>query len=312
MKWKCGDGPIYGVEWCPDKERALFAVASSSKVHIISPLPLLSELAQMKTSQFALAGFEAASTDDNGVAKKHTQPAEVRWYKPKSTSERDEGRLVEIEVPGTLKQITWHKRGDYFSTVSAPAGNRSVLIHQLTKHQTQAPFKKQKGEVQRVAFHPSRPHFFVATQRYIRVYDLLAQSLVKTLNPGLKWISSLDVHPQGDNLIVGSYDRRLVWHDLDLSSAPYKTLRYHSRALRSVAFSPAFPLFLSTSDDGSIHVFHSTVYSDLLTNPLIVPLKVLKGHEIKEGLGVLEAKWHPREPWVVSVGADGNGRLWCP
>lgn len=42
------------------------------------------------------------------------------------------------------------------------AGNRSVLIHQLTKHQTQAPFKKQKGEVQRVAFHPSRPHFFVA------------------------------------------------------------------------------------------------------------------------------------------------------
>lgn len=44
------------------------------------------------------------------------------------------------------------------------AGNRSVLIHQLTKHQTQAPFKKQKGEVQRVAFHPSRPQFFVAVR----------------------------------------------------------------------------------------------------------------------------------------------------
>lgn len=29
MKWKCGDGgPIFGVEWCPDKERSLFAVAS--------------------------------------------------------------------------------------------------------------------------------------------------------------------------------------------------------------------------------------------------------------------------------------------
>ena len=113
-----------------------------------------------------------------------------------------------------------------------------------------------------------------------------------------------------DNLIVGSYDKRLVWHDLDLASTPYKTLRYHSRALRSVSFSPVYPLFLSTSDDGSIHIFHSTVYSDLLTNPLIVPLKVLKGHEIKDGLGVLDAKWHPREPWVVSVGADGNGRLW--
>lgn len=28
MKWKCGDGPIYGVEWCPDKDRSLFAVAA--------------------------------------------------------------------------------------------------------------------------------------------------------------------------------------------------------------------------------------------------------------------------------------------
>lgn len=104
----------------------------------------------------------------------------MHWRKPKGVDQREEGRLVEIEVPGTLKQVVWHKRGDYFATVSAPgqstsqllfsfrtddlatAGNRSVLIHQLTKHQTQAPFTKQKGEVQRVSFHPSRPHFFVA------------------------------------------------------------------------------------------------------------------------------------------------------
>lgn len=57
---------------------------------------------------------------------------------------------------------------------SDTAGNRSVLIHQLTKHQTQAPFTKQKGEVQRVSFHPSRPHFFVAVScfapRYLRTH----------------------------------------------------------------------------------------------------------------------------------------------
>lgn len=29
----------------------------------------------------------------------------------------------------------------------------------------------------------------------------------------------------GDNLIVGSYDRRLCWFDMDLSTKPYKTLR---------------------------------------------------------------------------------------
>lgn len=34
------------------------------------------------------------------------------------------------------------------------------------------------------------------------------------------------LHPKGDNLIIGSYDSRLNWFDLDLSAKPYKTLRY--------------------------------------------------------------------------------------
>lgn len=95
-------------------------VRSSSKVHLISPLPLLSDTLALRTSSFALAGFNAVSTDDQGNKKAFTQPQEVVWRKPKGDAEREEGRLVEVEVPGTLKQVTWHKRGDYFSTVSAP------------------------------------------------------------------------------------------------------------------------------------------------------------------------------------------------
>jgi ribosome biogenesis protein ERB1 len=57
------------------------------------------------------------------------------------------------------------------------------------------------------------------------MYDLMAQTLLKTLQPGIKWISSLDVHPQGDHLIVGGYDRKLCWFDLELSEKPYKILR---------------------------------------------------------------------------------------
>ncbi|BGP48194.1 Ribosome bioproteinsis protein erb1 [Rhodotorula kratochvilovae] len=315
MKWRVGgEGePVYSVEWCPDREKSLFAVATANKVHLIAPLPFLSDAVAARTSAFALAGFNAAATDDAGnKIRPVAQPEGVAWFKPRGVSEREEGRLVEVEVPGhELKQVTWHKRGDYFATVASPAGARSVLIHQLSKHHTQAPFAKLKGDVQVVQFHPLKPHFYVATQRHVRVYDLMKQVLVKTLNPGLRWISSLDVHPLGDHVLVGSYDRRLVWHDLDLSVTPYKTLRYHARALRAVAFHPSLPLFASASDDGSVHVFHQTVYADLLTNPLIVPLKVLRGHNVTESLGVLDVKWHPREPWCVSVGADGVGRLWC-
>jgi len=113
----------------------------------------------------------------------------------------------------------------------------------------------------------------------------MKQELVQTLHPNMKWISSLDVHPKGDNVIVGSYDKRLSWFDTELSTQPYKVLRFHTQAIRRVAFHPRYPLFASCSDDNTIHVFHGMVYNDLLQNPLIVPVKILKGHRNTDSLG---------------------------
>lgn len=39
---------------------------------------------------------------------------------------------------------------------------------------------------------------------------------------GVKWISSMAIHRSGDHVLTGSYDRRVCWMDLDLSSKPYK------------------------------------------------------------------------------------------
>jgi ribosome biogenesis protein ERB1 len=129
-------------------------------------------------------------------------------------------------------------------TIPASGGNQGgVWIHQLGRRHSQAPFKKVRGKVQMVLFHPMKPHFFVAvsstsihvvihltfsrqTQQYVRVYNLSEQKLLKTLTPGIKWVSSMDVHPSGDHLIVGGYDRKLCWFDLELSDKPYKILRY--------------------------------------------------------------------------------------
>jgi len=133
--------------------------------------------------------------------------------------------------------------------------------------------------------------------------------MVKRLASGCRHISSLDVHGSGDHVIVGSLDRRLVWFDLDLSSTPYKTLKYHERALRSVGFHPRYPLMASASDDGTVHVFHATVYSDLMRNPLIVPVKVLGAHAVVKSLGVLSMAFHPTQPWLFSAGADGSIHL---
>ncbi|EJT97664.1 BOP1NT-domain-containing protein [Dacryopinax primogenitus] len=210
-----------------------------------------------------------------------------------------------------IAHLAWHNKGDYFASVAPDAGAGSVYIHQVTRHSSQSPFNRMKGSVQLVSFHPRLPHFFVATQRYVRQYDLANQRLVRTLHPGLRWISSLSLHPSGQHLLVGSYDRKLAWFDLEMGTRPFKVLRYHSRAIRGLAFSPHYPLFATASDDGTLQLFHATVYADLMQDPRIVPLKILRGHEVREGLGVLGVRWHPRFCWCVSVGADGNAVLWA-
>ncbi|PWN50474.1 BOP1NT-domain-containing protein [Violaceomyces palustris] len=314
-------GPVYGIEWCPNKNYSLFAATTSGRVTLVAP-PQCSTTSVTATSTpsfiYATSAYQPA-VDSNAAETATTgNKAPVKWTRP-TESERKQGVAIHISLhnnSGTPKQISWHSKGDYFSTVcpEATGGSSSVLIHQVTKHRSQAPFKKaSKGSsVQKIVFHPTKPHIFVATQRYVRVYDLTAQSLVKTLITGLKWISSIDVHPGGDNIIIGSYDKRLAWFDIDLSNRPYKTMRYHSKAIRSVSYHKSYPLFVSTSDDGTAQVFHGTVYNDFSKNPLIVPLKVLRGHEIRQALGVLDSKWHPNQPWLFTAGADGQVRLWTP
>lgn len=66
----------------------------------------------------------------------------------------------------------------------------------------------------------------------------------------------------------------------------------------------SYPLFASSSDDATAHVFHGMVYADLMTNPLIVPVKILRGHEMCDYAGVLDVAFHPTQPWLFTAGAD--------
>jgi ribosome biogenesis protein ERB1 len=106
-------------------------------------------------------------------------------------------------------------------------------------------------------FHPTRSIFFVSTKKNVRVYDLVKQKLIKKLETGLREVSSISIHPAGlllilvdrfskssyislflqhsysgfdfhagDNVIVGSREGKLCWFDMDLSSKPYKVLKY--------------------------------------------------------------------------------------
>ncbi|KAK0655680.1 NUC169 domain-containing protein [Cercophora newfieldiana] len=303
------DEAVNAVRWRPTKDTFILAAATGEDIFLMVPIhPSVAPALDQASRDILAAGFGYATNGHQQTAPGKEPPA--KWARPGAKLE-DEGVLIRVTVRTTVKVINWHRRGDHFATVS-PSGQRSsVAIHTLSKHLTQIPFRKLSGLAQTAAFHPSRPLFFVATQRTIRCYDLQKLELVKVVQPGAKWISSFDIHPGGDNLIVGSYDKRLLWHDLDLSNRPYKTMRFHSEAIRAVRYHRGgLPLFADTSDDGTIQIFHGKVPNDQLEHPTIVPVKILKGHKVVSKLGVLDMDWHPKEPWCVSAGADGTIRLW--
>ncbi|KAI6075526.1 Ribosome biogenesis protein BOP1 [Aix galericulata] len=286
-------GVVKSIAWNPNPTVCLVAVCVEQSVLLVNPC-LGDKLLYGATDQ---------------VLESYTPPEEERVQPVQWLTATIEEHSKGIRLTA-LKQVTWHGKGDYFATVVSDNSSMQVLIHQTSKRWSQNPFRKSKGLVQCVLFHPIRPYFFVATQRYVRVYNLLKQELTKKLMANCKWVSSMAIHPGGDNVICGSYDSKLAWFDLDLSTRPYQLLRHHKKALRSVAFHKHYPLFASGSDDGTVIVCHGMVYNDLLQNPLLVPVKVLKGHALTLDLGVLDVLFHPTQPWVFSSGADGTVRLY--
>ncbi|KAL8911790.1 MAG: hypothetical protein Q9172_007614 [Xanthocarpia lactea] len=296
------------VRWRPGTDAVILSAAVGEDLYFIIP-PIVSPEIESRSNTVLDEGFGYATT--KSTSDSTAKAPATQWIRPTSSRLFDTGVLLKTHLRSTIKVISWHRRGDYLTTVSPSGQSSSVAIHTLSKHLTQQPFRRLKGLPQSAQFHPSKPIFFVATQRTIRSYDLSKQELLKIIQPGARWISSFDVHPLGDNLIVGSYDKRLLWHDLDLSIRPYKTLRYHKKAIRQVKFhAGGLPLFADASDDGSVQVFHGKVVGDMMENATIVPVKVLRGHGVVGSLGVLDVDWHPREPWCVSAGADGTCRLW--
>ncbi|ONK57386.1 uncharacterized protein A4U43_C10F19550 [Asparagus officinalis] len=180
-----------------------------------------------------------------------------------------------------VSTIEWHRKGDYFTTV-VPSDILEIIFD----------FAK----------------------------------LFKKLETKLREISSIAIHPGGDNVIVGSKEGKMCWFDMDLSSQPYKTLKTHPKDITNVAFHRSYPLFASCSDDCTAYILtrilslflwrfsvaiHGMVYSDLNQDPLIVPLEILRGHTSSNGRGVLDCKFHPRQPWLFTAGADSVIKLYC-
>jgi ribosome biogenesis protein ERB1 len=316
------------VAWHPAGLPLLVAAVGDVLTIIAPPQPQLGSRFQRERAQAIaenaagmfnehLAVAENDSDDDDESSRKLRRGRPVRQL-PVSVEARKAGVWVRLQHAAVIKHVSWHRRGDYVAALApdAAAKRLALAVHQLSTGRSQSPFGRRKGsgsgnKLTWCEFHPTRPSFALSTQRHVRVYDLATMQLEKKLSPGVQWIASFDFHGGGDNLVLSTYDRRVVWFDLDLSVRPYRTLRFHKKAVRRVRCHAKYPLFASCSDDLTVQVLHANTYpDDLLKNPLLVPLQILRGHRANGELGVLDLAWHPTQPWLATTGADHTIRLW--
>ena len=298
-KWQF-DSSISNVAWNPNPSHCIMSFSVGNSLFFKSLDVLGAEVSTFsKEFLFNEQDLEESSS--------------CRWKYSANSAIKD---CLEIIHPHPIIQINWHRKGDYLSVVCGNPSQSWLFIHQLSKHRTQSPFRKStcNDPIKQTIFHSSKPQLYIASERTIRLFDL-----VNSENPLVKKVATrsltvFDVHPRspGGHLLVGTRDNRTMWYDLEMSCIdPYRTMRYHRAPLKAVRYHPKFPFFATGGDDGTVQLFHCNVYeNDLLKKPLIVPLHVVKVCKPVGSSGVLAVDFHPEQPWMFVASADHSLKLY--
>ena len=135
--------------WCPNNKLYLIAVGVGSKVCLINPY-----IGDRRIIEATNQVFESFEED------KMWKISEINGVK------------IEVLHDHEILDICWHSKGDYFGVISGISSKTDVWFHQISTRKSSKPFSKTKGIVQRILFHPTRLLFYVATQRFIKVFNL--------------------------------------------------------------------------------------------------------------------------------------------
>ncbi|KAI6174986.1 Ribosome biogenesis protein BOP1-like protein [Aphelenchoides bicaudatus] len=256
--------PVTSVAYSPNAEHTLVLVGCESQTVTLMNIECGDKLRVSKTREF-LENIDLNQEREAGDES-------PKWSRNKQGN-------IEITLPDNVRQVTWHKRGDFFATVGFSSSAKTIYVHRISTSKSQKPFNKSKGSVQQVLFHPTKPQFFIATKQHIRLYDLSKCALLKKIFTGTKWLSSIHLDASGNNIFVGGLDRVFSWIDLELSNKPWKTLRSHSSAVRALTYHKKLPLLATVSDDATAIVYHARCPQDFTQENELVPVKRLFGHK---------------------------------
>nr|CAH8822062.1 unnamed protein product [Trichobilharzia regenti] len=230
-----------------------------------------------------------------------------------------ERHRIIITVADPIVSLDWHPKGDYLLTLSRPIlsslvrsrSAKRLLLHRLSKMSSQTPFADTGRPVEwkQAAFHPTgKPHLFIASARAVRVYDLVEQKELRCLRleSSSNFVSSMALHPSGEHLVVGTYDSRFNWFDIELGNVPFKKLQLNHGAIRQLAVHLRRPLVSVALSDGTLLIIHGKVVDDLLSKPIVIPVQLIRTGQPSSQSNVFATTFHTRQPHAYSGGEDGS------
>ncbi|CAI4292763.1 AKR_collapsed_G0005740.mRNA.1.CDS.1 [Saccharomyces cerevisiae] len=137
------DDHIECIEWNPDANNGILAVAVGENIHLIVP-PIFGYDIENNGKTKIEDGFgydtfgtvkksnlevnENGDGDEDGEnesAKNAVKKQVAQWNKP-SQKQLEKDICITISCKKTVKKLSWHRKGDYFVTVQPDSGNTSV------------------------------------------------------------------------------------------------------------------------------------------------------------------------------------------
>jgi ribosome biogenesis protein ERB1 len=171
--------PVVSLQWNPNKSHhCLLAVVEKCAVIIATGTEGIHD-AEL-TDALLMASRKGGVVTNAKAAQAVTWSPVAQEGQPITAHGKESGPVCVLRTKGEMANARWHIKGDYFVTVTPKVGAAAVLIHQLSKGNSQQPFSKAKGEAQVACFHPNKPFLFVASPQHVRVYHLVKQAMVKS------------------------------------------------------------------------------------------------------------------------------------
>mgnify|MGYP000180892358 CR=1 FL=1 len=170
-KLQLSEEKVVIVSWSPNPNLYILLCAVGDKILLINP-----QVGDRRISDATNDLIESFEPAENYKSK-------ITWEDGASAGA---GVKLSLRHDAEVRDACWHSKGDYFAVTTGSNAKTTVWFHQLSTRRTNLPFSNQKSVVQKILFHPSRPLFFLASQRYIKIYNLAKQEMQRKLEPNVK------------------------------------------------------------------------------------------------------------------------------